>query len=91
MIIYRASQIFELLEPFGPTITDARLQALVLSEEVRKAGAVINEKRKEQNMPLLDIYCIPLVGQRKTTVKISSSRIRELEHEAEEQHPSGAK
>lgn len=46
----------EIWDPFGPTITDPNVTALVLSEETRKGGQAVNEKRKEIGFPPLDIF-----------------------------------
>ena len=40
--------IVTLHDPFGPTITDEKLQCLVVSEETRSGGDKINEKRREK-------------------------------------------
>ena len=46
----------EIWDPYGPTITDASITALVLSEETRKGGHAVNEKRKEIGFEPLDIF-----------------------------------
>ncbi len=46
----------EIWDPFGPTITDSNVTALVLSEETRKGGQAVNEKRKEIGFQPLDIF-----------------------------------
>jgi phosphopantetheine adenylyltransferase len=40
----------EIWDPFGPTITDARIDTLVVSAETRGGGKAVNEKRKEVGM-----------------------------------------
>lgn len=46
----------EIFDPFGPTITDETITALVLSEETRAGGKAVNEKRAEKGWPALDIF-----------------------------------
>lgn len=46
----------EIWDPFGPTITDKDISALVLSLETRSGGAAVNEKRKEQGWGPLEVF-----------------------------------
>ena len=46
----------EIADPFGPTITDASISALVLSAETRAGGKAVNEKRMQQGWPELDVF-----------------------------------
>ncbi|USP82625.1 hypothetical protein yc1106_09899 [Curvularia clavata] len=46
----------EIWDPFGPTITDKDISALVLSLETRGGGAAVNEKRKEQGWGPLEVF-----------------------------------
>ncbi len=46
----------EIFDPFGPTITEESITALVLSEETRAGGKAVNEKRAERGWPALDIF-----------------------------------
>ena len=45
--------VFLLNEPFGPTITDPRIDILVLSKETESALSIINEKRIAASMNVL--------------------------------------
>lgn len=40
--------IVTLHDPYGPTITDERLQCIVVSEETKKGADMINDKRLEK-------------------------------------------
>jgi phosphopantetheine adenylyltransferase len=46
----------EIQDPFGPTITEEEISALVLSAETRAGGKAVNDKRKEQGWRELDLY-----------------------------------
>ncbi|KAH7402470.1 pantetheine-phosphate adenylyltransferase family protein-like protein [Pyrenochaeta sp. MPI-SDFR-AT-0127] len=46
----------EIWDPFGPTITDKDISALVLSLETRSGGAAVNNKRKEQGWDPLEVF-----------------------------------
>lgn len=41
-----ALQFIELTDPFGPTLTDPLIEALVLSPETFKAGKISNQNQK---------------------------------------------
>jgi phosphopantetheine adenylyltransferase len=46
----------EIWDPFGPTITDARINTLVVSAETRSGGVAVNEKRRELGMAEVVIH-----------------------------------
>ncbi|CBX94872.1 similar to pantetheine-phosphate adenylyltransferase family protein [Plenodomus lingam JN3] len=46
----------EIWDPFGPTITDRDITALVLSLETRGGGAAVNKKREEQGWEPLEVF-----------------------------------
>ncbi|XP_054252759.1 bifunctional coenzyme A synthase [Indicator indicator] len=79
--------IVRLADPYGPSVTDADLQCLVVSEETRSGGEAVNRKRLEngslfsQGLPALTLYEILLMkdpdhGQNEEE-KISSSSLRQ--------------
>ena len=43
-------------DPFGPTITDESISALVLSGETRSGGQAVNQKRIERGWPALEVF-----------------------------------
>ena len=85
----------ELQDPFGPTISDEALSALVVSQETRSGGDAINAKRQEKDWTPLDIFEIDVLEVTPTGVergvtepspaafesKISSTEIRRRIHE----------
>ncbi|KFY72896.1 hypothetical protein V499_06990 [Pseudogymnoascus sp. VKM F-103] len=78
----------EIQDPFGPTITDADVTALVVSGETRDGGAAVNDKREEKGWAALEVFEIDVLdagedaggdGGSKTesfAAKISSTAIR---------------
>ncbi|KIV77571.1 hypothetical protein PV11_09361 [Exophiala sideris] len=46
----------EIVDPFGPTITDENITALVISGETRAGGKAVNDKRKEKGWKELEVF-----------------------------------
>lgn len=46
----------EIQDPFGPTITDESVTALVVSGETRSGGQAVNEKRLEKGWKALEVF-----------------------------------
>jgi phosphopantetheine adenylyltransferase len=79
----------EIQDPFGPTITDEQISALIISAETRSGGKAVNEKREARGWSLLEVFEVdvldgPAEGDSsnngvKTDFdnKLSSSAIRE--------------
>ncbi|KAF4507636.1 hypothetical protein G6O67_004113 [Ophiocordyceps sinensis] len=69
-------------DPFGPTVTEERIGAIVVSGETRGGAEAINEKRAARGWAPLDVYEIDVLddatgdGQARLTEKISSTEIR---------------
>lgn len=82
----------EIQDPFGPTITDEAVSALVVSGETRDGGAAVNTKRQEQGWKSLEVFEIDVLdatddaeSATKTenfAAKISSTAIRRRRAEA---------
>ena len=67
--------IFPLSDPYGPTLTDATIDAHISSEETHENAIKINKMRIERGLPPMVLIIIPLVLDSKGEV-ISSTRIR---------------
>ena len=67
--------IQQLNDPYGTTITDQTIDAIVVSEETEPTAFKINKIRKEKNMKPLDIVTIGMVLA-DDGIPISSTRIR---------------
>jgi len=71
-------KIAKLDDDFGPAVIEGDVDALVVSEETRKKGDILNALRKERNLSPVEIIIVPMKiasdGNR-----ISSTRIRNSE------------
>jgi phosphopantetheine adenylyltransferase len=77
-------------DPYGPTIVDEKISALVISQETRAGGKAVNDKRGEKGWAELEVFEVDVLdasprledddvgGPRKETFesKISSTEIR---------------
>jgi phosphopantetheine adenylyltransferase len=54
----------EIWDPFGPTITDARIDTLVVSAETRSGGAAVNGKRREVGMAEVVVHEVDVLDAR---------------------------
>ena len=55
--------IVEIADPFGPTITDPSITALVLSAETRSGGEAVNDKRSEAGWSDLEVFEVEVLDQ----------------------------
>lgn len=46
----------EIWDPFGPTITDEDIDALIISAETRAGGKAVNDKRQDKSWRALDVF-----------------------------------
>jgi len=76
------AEIIRLNDPYGITITDKCIDALVVSEETEKIAIKINQKRIEARLPPLEIVTISMVPA-ENCKPISTTRIREGEIDRE--------
>ena len=51
----------EILDPYGPTITDPDITALVISAETRAGGEAVNNKRRDRNWPALEVFTVDVL------------------------------
>lgn len=68
------AEIIQLNDPFGPTINDKCIKALVVSEETKPTAFRINEKRVEKSLEPIRIFSIKMVPSENCD-PISTTRI----------------
>ena len=76
------AEITPLNDPYGKTLTDKCIEALVVSEETEKIAVNINQKRSEKSLPQLEIVTISMVPA-ENYEPISTTRIRKGEIDRE--------
>jgi cytidyltransferase-like protein len=76
------AEIIPLNDPYGATVTEKCIDALVVSEETEKTARKINKKRSEVQLPPLTIVAISMVPA-ENCKPISTTRIREGEIDRE--------
>lgn len=83
-------QCVEIWDPFGPTITDKDISALIISAETRAGGKAVNDKRSKNGWPTLDILEVDVLDSNETSDtasqqsfegKLSSTEIRKKQAE----------
>jgi phosphopantetheine adenylyltransferase len=78
----------EIQDPFGPTITDESISALVISLETRGGGKAVNDKRAEKGWSSLEVFEVDVLdASEEESVdesyqsKLSSTEIRKTRSE----------
>ena len=72
-------EISKLENDFGPAVIEGSVQALIVSEETRNKGQLLNELRSKRNLPVVEIIVVPMVlaedGGAISTTRIKNSEI----------------
>lgn len=78
-------KLVQLSDPFGPTITEESISALIVSKETSKGGAAVNAERAKKGFKDLDVFEVDLIFsgeassldvEKTIESKISSTEIR---------------
>ncbi|RJE24215.1 pantetheine-phosphate adenylyltransferase family protein [Aspergillus sclerotialis] len=78
-------KLVQLSDPFGPTITEESISALIVSKETSKGGAAVNAEREKKGFKDLDVFEVDLIHsgnvssvdvEKTFESKISSTEIR---------------
>lgn len=76
------AEIVPLYDPYGLALTSKHIEAIVVSQETEPRAHEINEKRKANNLPPLNVVVINMVLAENSS-PISTTRIRRLEIDRE--------
>jgi pantetheine-phosphate adenylyltransferase len=71
-------EISKLDNDFGPAVLEKEVQALVVSGETSDQGEILNQLRKQKNLPPADVVVVPMVLA-KDGLRISTTRIKNQE------------
>jgi len=75
-------EISELENDFGPAVLKEQVEALVVSEETKEKGKILNDLRRKKDLLEVDIVIVPMVLA-KDGSRISTTRIRRKEIDSE--------
>ena len=72
-------EISQLNNDFGPAVLQKEVQALVVSDETKKQGDILNKLRSERNLSSVEVIVVPMSlakdGERISTTRIKNSEI----------------
>ncbi|KAL6238900.1 hypothetical protein BDW75DRAFT_189700 [Aspergillus navahoensis] len=54
-------RMVQILDPYGPTITEEDLSALVVSKETRSGGAAVNQERAKRGWKQLEVFEVDVI------------------------------
>ena len=80
-------EISKLDNDFGPAVLEKEVQALVVSGETSDQGEILNQLRKQKNLPLVDVVIVPMVLAQ-DGLRISTTRIKNQEIDNDGNLPS---
>ncbi|ONK79545.1 uncharacterized protein A4U43_C01F7470 [Asparagus officinalis] len=78
-------QVEPIMNPYGPSIIDDKLDAIIVSKETLAGGHSVNKKRAEKGLPELKVEVVDLLPEETSGEKLSSSALRRLEFESSKQ------
>ena len=72
-------EISQLNNDFGPAVFEKEVQALVVSDETKNQGNILNKLRTERNISPVEIIVVPMTlakdGKRISTTRLKNSEI----------------
>ncbi|KAG9457101.1 hypothetical protein H6P81_001609 [Aristolochia fimbriata] len=71
-------------DPYGPSIVDDKLDAIIVSKETLGGGLSVNKKRAERGLAELQVEVVDLLLEGANHEKLSSSALRRAEAEKEQ-------
>lgn len=66
-------QCVTIQDPFGPTITQEDMDALVVSAETRSGGKAVNDKRAEKGWKSLEVFEVDVLDAKEITDEVSTA------------------
>ncbi|PGH12503.1 hypothetical protein AJ79_04247 [Helicocarpus griseus UAMH5409] len=66
-------RLVQISDPFGPTITDEAISALVVSKETRSGGKAVNDEREKKGWPKLEVFEVDVLDVGEIEVKEGDS------------------
>ena len=76
---YSYFEISQLNNDFGPAVFEIEVEALVVSDETKNQGYILNKLRTERNISPVEIIVVPMTlakdGKRISTTRIKNSEI----------------
>lgn len=72
-------EISKLDNDFGPAVLEKEVQALIVSDETSNQGEILNNLRKQRELPPVEVVVVPMVlakdGNRISTTRIKNQEI----------------